>query len=223
MRTLTTLSAVAGAAGPTSITWILGGEITMEPDAFCPAERPVRRVAVDDFWTDTRPATISDFRRFVTATGRQAVAERPLPPARRVDRHPVEQGAHTHDGTSQAGACPASGYEPFDMAGNVWERTSDFFRLRHASPAALCSPVPRDPVAAEHGRDHASAIARQAPTGFRCIIRSGPLLARPGRGPACCHPAAVLRGEPVLVGEFAAEVQRLLQSHQRRACADPAA
>jgi sulfatase-modifying factor enzyme 1 len=201
MRTLKTMPAAAGAAGPTSMIWILGGEFTIESDAFCPAERPVRRVAVDDFWTETRPATISDFRRFVTATGRQAVAERPLPPARRVDRHPVAQGASVHDGTSRAGASPASGYGLVDMAGNV----------------------PRNPIAAEHGRDHASATPRPAPTGFRCIIRSGPLLARPGRGPACCHPAAVQRGEPVLVGECAAEVRRLLRGRERRARADPAA
>jgi hypothetical protein len=200
MRTLKTMPAVAGAAGPTSMIWILGGQFAMESDAFYPAERSVRRVAVDDFWTDTRPATISDFRRFVTVTGRQALTERPLPPARRGDRHPAAHGAYAHEGTSRAGACPASGYELFDLAGNV----------------------PRNPIAARHGRDHASAIPRQAPTGFRCIIRSGPLLARPGRGPACYHPATMQRGEPVLVGEFAAAVQRLRRCHQCRACADPA-
>ena len=198
------------------MTWVPGGEFTMESDAFYPEERPVREVNADDFWMDTRPATISDLRRFATAAGYQPFAERPLRAARRGDRHPVERVAYAHEGTSRASAFPANGYALFDMAGNVWQRTTDSFRLRHASPAALCSPVPRNPVAAKLSRDRVPVIPRRAPVGFRCVIRSGPLLARPGRRPAC-HFTSGRRGEPVLVAEFVAEVQRVLRCRQRLA------
>jgi formylglycine-generating enzyme len=313
------------------MTWIPGGEFTMGSDAFYPEERPVRRVAVDGFWMDTRPVTVSDFHRFVTATGYRTVAERPLragdypdaDPAllvpgslvfrrtagpvdlsdfrqwwayvpgacwrhpegpasdvRHRNRHPVthvsyadaeayaawagkslpteaewefaarggldaavyawgddftpggRQLANTwqgqfpwqnlaldgYDGTSPAGAFPANGYGLFDMAGNVWEWTADFFRPRHAGAdqavPPCCAPVPRNPVVDVPGRDLASAIPRRvikggshlcAPNyclryrpaarqgeavdtstchiGFRCVIRSGPLLAKSGRPP----------------------------------------
>jgi formylglycine-generating enzyme required for sulfatase activity len=300
----------------------------MGSDAFYPEERPVHRAAVDGFWMDTRPVTVADFSRFVTATGYQTVAERPLQaldypdadpdllvpgslvfrraagpvdlrdfrrwwtyqpgaswrhpegPAsdvRRRDRHPVTHVAYAdaeayaawagkslpteaewelaarggldgaiyvwgddftpdgrhlantwqgqfpwqnllldgYEGTSPAGAFPANGYGLFDMAGNVWEWTTDFFRPRHpGAKAPCCAPVLRNPVVTQPGRDLASAIPRKvikggshlcAPNyclryrpaarqgeavdtsaghiGFRCIIRSGPLLASLGRPP----------------------------------------
>jgi formylglycine-generating enzyme required for sulfatase activity len=37
-----------------------------------------------------------------------------------------------YEGTSPIGSFPANGYGLVDMAGNVWEWTSDFFRPRHA-------------------------------------------------------------------------------------------
>jgi sulfatase modifying factor 1 len=310
------------------MAWIGDGEFTMGSDAFYPEERPVRRVAVDGFWMDTRPVTVADFRRFVTATGYQTAAEQPpaaadypdadrdllvpgslvfrraagpvdlsdfrqwwayVPGAswrhpegpdsdvRRRDRHPVTHVAYADaeayaawagkslpseaewefaarggldgaiyvwgdefapggrhlantwqgqfpwqnllldgfEGTSPAGAFPANGYGLFDMAGNVWEWTSDFFRPRHSGAGAgqavppCCAPVLRNPVVAQPGRDLASAVPRKvikggshlcAPSyclryrpaarqgeavdtstghiGFRCVIRSGPLLTR---------------------------------------------
>jgi formylglycine-generating enzyme required for sulfatase activity len=44
-----------------------------------------------------------------------------------------------YEGTSPAAAFPANGYGLFDMAGNVWEWTSDFFRSRHTEePVKSC-------------------------------------------------------------------------------------
>ncbi len=47
-----------------------------------------------------------------------------------------------YEGTSPVGSFPANGYGLFDMAGNVWEWTSDFFTPRHPDePAkACCTP-----------------------------------------------------------------------------------
>ncbi|MCI0636245.1 MAG: formylglycine-generating enzyme family protein [Actinobacteria bacterium] len=49
-----------------------------------------------------------------------------------------------HDGTSPVGSFPANGYGLYDMCGNVWEWTSDWFTT---SPAEVGSPccVPRNP------------------------------------------------------------------------------
>jgi formylglycine-generating enzyme len=60
---------------------IPGGMFLMGSERFYPEERPVRRVAVDGFWIDRGPVTVSEFRRFVDATGYVTVAERPLDPA----------------------------------------------------------------------------------------------------------------------------------------------
>jgi formylglycine-generating enzyme required for sulfatase activity len=59
---------------------IPGGEFLMGSERFYPEERPSRRVAVDGFSIDRGPVTVSDFRRFVEATGYVTVAERPLDP-----------------------------------------------------------------------------------------------------------------------------------------------
>lgn len=50
-----------------------------------------------------------------------------------------------YEGTSPVGSFPANGYGLFDMAGNVWEWTCDFFTLHHpAEPAKACC-TPRNP------------------------------------------------------------------------------
>jgi sulfatase modifying factor 1 len=60
---------------------IPGGEFLMGSERFYPEERPSRRVTVDGFSIDRGPVTVSEFRRFVDATGYVTVAERPLDPA----------------------------------------------------------------------------------------------------------------------------------------------
>jgi formylglycine-generating enzyme required for sulfatase activity len=52
-----------------------------------------------------------------------------------------------YEGTSPVGAFPANGYGLHDMAGNVWEWTSDFFRPRHPDEPAKACCIPRNPRA----------------------------------------------------------------------------
>ena len=50
-----------------------------------------------------------------------------------------------YEGTSPVGAFPTNAYGLLDMAGNVWEWTSDFFRSRHPAEAAKSCCIPRNP------------------------------------------------------------------------------
>jgi formylglycine-generating enzyme required for sulfatase activity len=61
-------------------------------------------------------------------------------------RFPWENlGAAGYRGTSKVGVFAANGYGLFDMAGNVWEWTSDFFTPRHPDEAASSCCVPHNP------------------------------------------------------------------------------
>jgi formylglycine-generating enzyme len=292
-----TAPSTARECAPPGMAWIRGGEFAMGSDDFYPEERPAHRVSVDGFWMDVGPVTVTEFDRFVAATGYRTVAEQPLPPddypdadpallvpgslvfrrtagpvdttdfrqwwayvpgacwrlpegpgsnAADRDQHPVTQVAYAdaeayaawanktlpteaewefaarggldgavyvwgdefapdgrqlantwqgqfpwenllldgYEGTSPVGAFPANGYGLLDMAGNVWEWTSDYFRPRHAIPdpprAAPCCPElaggpargERNPRVAQPGRDLASAIPRK-------VIKGGSHLCAP--------------------------------------------
>jgi len=112
------------------MTWIPGGTFAMGSADFYPEERPVHPVTVDGFWIDEHLVTVAEYRRFVTATGYQTVAQCPL---------------DGYDGTSPVGSFPANGYGLFDMTGNVWEWTRDYFTPRHARGTGGACCAPRNP------------------------------------------------------------------------------
>jgi formylglycine-generating enzyme len=88
-----------------------------------------------------------------------------------------------YEGTSPVAAFPANGYGLFDMAGNVWEWTSDYFRPRHTGadqPVSAPCCAARNPLVAEPGLDLVSAIPRR-------VIKGGSHL---------CAPSYCLRYRP---------------------------
>jgi formylglycine-generating enzyme len=97
-----------------------------------------------------------------------------------------------HEATSPVGSFPPNGYGLYDMCGNVWEWTSDFFAANGNESKPCCAPSPlpgeRFPRRVIKGGSHLCApnyclryrpAARQSETvdtatchiGFRCLVR----------------------------------------------------
>ncbi len=80
-----------------------------------------------------------------------------------------------HAGTSPVRAFPANGYGLFDMIGNVWEWTDDWYAPHHAPAKACC--LPRNP----RGGRREDSFDRLAPGGAapRKVLKGGSHLCAP--------------------------------------------
>ncbi len=83
--------------------------------------------------------------------------------------------ANGYEGTSPVGTFPANGYGLYDVCGNVWEWTDDFFTPRHPDDAAQGCCLPRNPRVAAPD----PAAARPGETIPRRVIKGGSHLCAP--------------------------------------------
>ena len=93
--------------------------------------------------------------------------------------------ADGYERTSPVGAFPANGYGLFDMAGNVWEWTSDFFRSRHPTEAVKACCVPRNPSV--ESAEQSYAVDQPSTNIPRKVLKGGSHL---------CAPNYCLRNRP---------------------------
>lgn len=81
------------------------------------------------------------------------------------------------EGTSPVNRFPVNGYGLYDMAGNVWEWTADYFTARHAADASKACCVPHNPrVASPDDLDASGRVGGHIP---RRVIKGGSHLCAP--------------------------------------------
>ncbi|MET9018704.1 formylglycine-generating enzyme family protein [Actinopolymorpha sp. NPDC004070] len=152
------------------MVWVPGGTFAMGSDDFYPEERPVRTVEVAGFWMDEHPVTVSEFRRFVRATGYVTVAERELDER----RPPGADGPDDVEGMDPRLARPGSLVfhptpGPVDLSdwGSWWSYVPGASWRRPEGPGSAPHGRERHPVthvAYEDAEAYAAWSGKQLPT-----------------------------------------------------------
>jgi formylglycine-generating enzyme required for sulfatase activity len=162
------------------MVWIPGGTFLMgtnDKESF-PNERPAHFFQVQGFWMDEHDVTNAEFSKFIEATGYVTTAEhkidwedlkKELPPG---TPKPDDSGEDGFVGTSPVGSFPANGYGLYDMAGNVWQWCSDWYRV-DAHVELASQNVCRDPAGPAESYDPADPYAPKR------VVKGGSFLCNP--------------------------------------------
>ena len=101
--------------------------------------------------------------------------------------------ADGYERTSPVGSYPPNGYGLFDMIGNVWEWTSDWYEPKHPDEALRACCIPRNPQGGREARSHDPALPGvRSP---RKVLKGGSHLCAPSYcrryRPAARHPEPI--------------------------------